>query len=158
MTRAAVTKIARATAALIGLKREVRDEEIEIDPRFAGPGAADLITVRGRRVLAESPVCLYAGSLVPTELLDACPPGARRQRAPSAPRPPLCAPALCGSRQVPTAWRPASRRWLPSQHSSYFRSEVHPIHCPWPHSPIFDLGLANFFLYAPNFFLHFLFF
>lgn len=38
MTRAAVTKIARATAALIGLKREIRDEEIEIDPRFAGPG------------------------------------------------------------------------------------------------------------------------
>lgn len=38
MTRAAVAKIARATAALIGLKREIRDEEIEIDPRFAGPG------------------------------------------------------------------------------------------------------------------------
>jgi precorrin-4/cobalt-precorrin-4 C11-methyltransferase len=43
----------------------------------AGPGAADLITVRGQRLLAASPVCLYAGSLVPTELLDACPPGAR---------------------------------------------------------------------------------
>ncbi|WP_306205053.1 precorrin-4 C(11)-methyltransferase [Actinoplanes sp. RD1] len=43
----------------------------------AGPGAADLITVRGRRLLAASPVCLYAGSLVPVELLDACPPGAR---------------------------------------------------------------------------------
>ena len=43
----------------------------------AGPGAADLITVRGRRVLSQSPVCLYAGSLVPTELLEACPPGAR---------------------------------------------------------------------------------
>ncbi len=43
----------------------------------AGPGAADLITVRGRRVLSESPVCLYAGSLVPAELLEACPPGAR---------------------------------------------------------------------------------
>lgn len=38
MTRAAVAKIARATAALIGLKREIRDAEIEIDPRFAGPG------------------------------------------------------------------------------------------------------------------------
>jgi 1-aminocyclopropane-1-carboxylate deaminase len=37
MTRAAVTKIARATAELVGLGREVRDEEIEIDPRFAGP-------------------------------------------------------------------------------------------------------------------------
>jgi precorrin-4/cobalt-precorrin-4 C11-methyltransferase len=43
----------------------------------AGPGAADLITVRGLRVLESAPVCLYAGSLVPRELLDACPPGAR---------------------------------------------------------------------------------
>ena len=43
----------------------------------AGPGAADLITVRGRDVLARTPVCLYAGSLVPVELLDVCPPGAR---------------------------------------------------------------------------------
>ncbi|MFJ6730426.1 precorrin-4 C(11)-methyltransferase [Streptomyces sp. NPDC091281] len=43
----------------------------------AGPGAADLITVRGARVLAASPVCLYAGSLVPRELLAECPDGAR---------------------------------------------------------------------------------
>ncbi|GGL18519.1 precorrin-4 C(11)-methyltransferase [Mangrovihabitans endophyticus] len=43
----------------------------------AGPGAADLITVRGRDLLAASPVCLYAGSLVPEELLAFCPPGAR---------------------------------------------------------------------------------
>ncbi|SNR60316.1 precorrin-4 C(11)-methyltransferase [Actinomadura mexicana] len=43
----------------------------------AGPGAADLITVRGLRVLESAPVCLYAGSLVPAELLEACPPGAR---------------------------------------------------------------------------------
>lgn len=43
----------------------------------AGPGAADLITLRGHRLLQESPVCLYAGSLVPLELLQACPPGAR---------------------------------------------------------------------------------
>jgi precorrin-4/cobalt-precorrin-4 C11-methyltransferase len=43
----------------------------------AGPGAADLITVRGRDLLARCPVCLYAGSLVPKELLDHCPPGAR---------------------------------------------------------------------------------
>ncbi|WP_106129834.1 precorrin-4 C(11)-methyltransferase [Pseudosporangium ferrugineum] len=43
----------------------------------AGPGAADLITVRGQRILGTAPVCLYAGSLVPRELLDACPPGAR---------------------------------------------------------------------------------
>jgi precorrin-4/cobalt-precorrin-4 C11-methyltransferase len=44
----------------------------------AGPGAADLITVRGLRLLAAAPVCLYAGSLVPAELLDSCPPGARK--------------------------------------------------------------------------------
>ena len=43
----------------------------------AGPGAADLITVRGQRLLAGAPVCLYAGSLVPVELLESCPPGAR---------------------------------------------------------------------------------
>ncbi|WP_062437496.1 precorrin-4 C(11)-methyltransferase [Herbidospora daliensis] len=43
----------------------------------AGPGAADLITVRGQRVIETSPVCLYAGSLVPAELLARCPDGAR---------------------------------------------------------------------------------
>ena len=43
----------------------------------AGPGAADLITLRGRDLIAASPVCLYAGSLVPAALLDHCPPGAR---------------------------------------------------------------------------------
>ncbi|MBK1733073.1 precorrin-4 C(11)-methyltransferase [Thiococcus pfennigii] len=43
----------------------------------AGPGAADLITVRGRDLLARCPVCLYAGSIVPPELLAYCPPGAR---------------------------------------------------------------------------------
>ncbi|WP_417580641.1 precorrin-4 C(11)-methyltransferase [Pelagibacterium sp.] len=43
----------------------------------AGPGAADLITVRGRDLLAKCPVCLYAGSIVPKELLDWCPKGAR---------------------------------------------------------------------------------
>lgn len=43
----------------------------------AGPGAADLLTVRGLRLLQKSPVCLYAGALVPVELLVECPPGAR---------------------------------------------------------------------------------
>jgi precorrin-4/cobalt-precorrin-4 C11-methyltransferase len=43
----------------------------------AGPGAADLITVRGRDLIARCPVCLYAGSLVPKDLLTYCPPGAR---------------------------------------------------------------------------------
>jgi precorrin-4/cobalt-precorrin-4 C11-methyltransferase len=43
----------------------------------AGPGAPDLITVRGRDLIARCPVCLYAGSLVPQALLAYCPPGAR---------------------------------------------------------------------------------
>ena len=43
----------------------------------AGPGAADLITLRGRDLLASCPVCLYAGSVVPPEMLAHCPPGAR---------------------------------------------------------------------------------
>ncbi|WP_316159167.1 MULTISPECIES: precorrin-4 C(11)-methyltransferase [unclassified Bradyrhizobium] len=43
----------------------------------AGPGAADLITLRGRDLIGRCPVCLYAGSLVPQALLDHCPPGAR---------------------------------------------------------------------------------
>jgi len=43
----------------------------------AGPGAADLITLRGRDLIARCPVCLYAGSLVPRELLVHCPDGAR---------------------------------------------------------------------------------
>ncbi|MFI0846480.1 precorrin-4 C(11)-methyltransferase [Mesorhizobium sp. IMUNJ 23232] len=43
----------------------------------AGPGAADLITVRGRDLIARCPVCLYAGSIVAKEMLDWCPPGAK---------------------------------------------------------------------------------
>ena len=43
----------------------------------AGPGAADLITLRGRDLIAACPVCLYAGSLVPEALLSHCPEGAR---------------------------------------------------------------------------------
>ncbi|MHA1564002.1 MAG: precorrin-4 C(11)-methyltransferase [Alphaproteobacteria bacterium] len=41
----------------------------------AGPGAPDLITVRGLRLLEACPVCLYAGSLVPSELVAAAPAG-----------------------------------------------------------------------------------
>ena len=43
----------------------------------AGPGAADLLTLRGRDLLARCPVCLYAGSIVPPDMLQFCPPGAR---------------------------------------------------------------------------------
>ncbi len=42
----------------------------------AGPGAADLITVRGRDLIAACPVCLYAGSLVPAEVVAVAPEGA----------------------------------------------------------------------------------
>lgn len=43
----------------------------------AGPGAADLITVRGQRILQRCRVCLYAGSIMPDDLLQFCPAGAR---------------------------------------------------------------------------------
>ena len=43
----------------------------------AGPGAADLITVRGQRLIQRCEVCLYAGSIMPEDLLALCPPDAR---------------------------------------------------------------------------------
>ncbi|MFY0623364.1 MAG: precorrin-4 C(11)-methyltransferase [Pelagimonas sp.] len=43
----------------------------------AGPGAADLLTLRGRDIIASCPVCLYAGSLVPEAILGHCPEGAK---------------------------------------------------------------------------------
>lgn len=43
----------------------------------AGPGAPDLITLRGRELIGACPVCLYAGSLIPRAMLGWCPPGAR---------------------------------------------------------------------------------
>lgn len=42
----------------------------------AGPGAPDLLTLRARDLIAASPVCLYAGALVPREVLAHCPRGA----------------------------------------------------------------------------------
>ncbi|SPJ23003.1 precorrin-4 C(11)-methyltransferase [Palleronia abyssalis] len=43
----------------------------------AGPGAPDLLTLRGRDLIAACPVCLYAGSLVPEAILSHCPDNAR---------------------------------------------------------------------------------
>ena len=42
----------------------------------AGPGAPDLLTLRGRDLIAACPVCLYAGSLIPQAVLGHCPAGA----------------------------------------------------------------------------------
>ena len=43
----------------------------------AGPGAPDLLTLRGRDLIARCQVCLYAGSLVPEGVLAHCPPDAK---------------------------------------------------------------------------------
>ena len=42
----------------------------------AGPGAADLITLRGAKLLGQVKMVLYAGSLVPLEMLQHCDPAA----------------------------------------------------------------------------------
>ncbi len=55
----------------------VGDQAVTVYFIGAGPGAADLITVRGQRLLASCPVCLYAGSIMPDDLLAMCPPDAR---------------------------------------------------------------------------------
>lgn len=55
----------------------VGDQAVTVYFIGAGPGAADLITVRGQRLLSRCPVCLYAGSIMPDELLACCPPEAR---------------------------------------------------------------------------------
>ena len=64
--------------ATVAAARSADAKEASMTVHFigAGPGAADLITVRGRDLIARSPVCLYAGSLVPQALLAHCPPGA----------------------------------------------------------------------------------
>lgn len=51
------------------------DSDTEVTVYFigAGPGAADLITVRGQRILQRCAVCLYAGSIMPNDLLANCP-------------------------------------------------------------------------------------
>ena len=43
----------------------------------AGPGDPELITIRGLRLIQSCQVCLYAGSLVPEEIVGSAPNGAR---------------------------------------------------------------------------------
>ena len=43
----------------------------------AGPGDPELITVRGLRLIQSCQICLYAGSLVPEEIIGSAPNGAR---------------------------------------------------------------------------------
>ncbi|WP_027351657.1 1-aminocyclopropane-1-carboxylate deaminase [Halotalea alkalilenta] len=60
MTRAAVTKIARATAEMIELAKPILDEDVVIDPRFAGPdyGLPDEATIAAIRLAAQSEAML----------------------------------------------------------------------------------------------------
>jgi len=55
----------------------VDGDEVTVYFIGAGPGAADLITVRGQRLLGQCQVCLYAGSIMPGDLLALCPPEAK---------------------------------------------------------------------------------
>jgi precorrin-4/cobalt-precorrin-4 C11-methyltransferase len=55
----------------------VVDQQVTVHFIGAGPGAADLITLRAQRLIATSPICLYAGALVPPEVLEHAPAGAR---------------------------------------------------------------------------------
>ncbi len=43
----------------------------------AGPGDPELLTIKGRALIERCPVCLYAGSLVPLEIVACAPPGAK---------------------------------------------------------------------------------
>ena len=54
----------------------VAEERFPIEIVGAGPGDPDLISVRGRRMLEQADLILYAGSLVPKELTDCHKPGA----------------------------------------------------------------------------------
>jgi precorrin-4/cobalt-precorrin-4 C11-methyltransferase len=74
--RAARSRLGRAPQ---GIFADEECGEIGVTVHFigAGPGAADLLTLRGRDLIASSPVCLYAGSLVPEGVLSHCPPGCR---------------------------------------------------------------------------------
>jgi precorrin-4/cobalt-precorrin-4 C11-methyltransferase len=54
-----------------------RGEAMTVHFIGAGPGAPDLLTIRAQRLIASCRVCLYAGALVPREIVDHAPDGAR---------------------------------------------------------------------------------
>ena len=58
----------------------ISERQIKMTVHFigAGPGAPDLLTLRGRDLIAKCDLCLYAGSLVPDEILGHCPPQRER--------------------------------------------------------------------------------
>jgi precorrin-4/cobalt-precorrin-4 C11-methyltransferase len=58
-------------------EQAARDEAMRVHFIGAGPGAPDLLTLRGAEIISRCPVCLYAGSLVSTEILALCPEGSR---------------------------------------------------------------------------------
>jgi precorrin-4/cobalt-precorrin-4 C11-methyltransferase len=57
--------------------KTTRGEAMTVHFIGAGPGAPDLLTLRGKDILSRCPVCLYAGSLVHPDILAFCPEGAR---------------------------------------------------------------------------------
>src|SRR3546814_4224334 len=59
------------------LAKDLRRRGMTVYVIGAGPGAPDLITLRGRDLIARCPVVLYAGSLVPAEVVAVAPAGAR---------------------------------------------------------------------------------
>src|SRR2546428_13209503 len=67
----------RSAAAVHPARIFRRQAQVTVHFIGAGPGAPDLITVRGLRLIERCPVCLYAGSLVPRDIVAAAPAGAR---------------------------------------------------------------------------------
>ena len=64
------------TAALAIDRKYLRQRHAHVEIVGAGPGAPDLVSVRGRRMLEKADLILYAGSLVPRELTSCAKPGA----------------------------------------------------------------------------------
>jgi precorrin-4/cobalt-precorrin-4 C11-methyltransferase len=63
--------------ALLSAKGSAEGAAVTVHFIGAGPGAPDLLTLRAQRLIGACPVCLYAGALVPAEVLAHAPPGAR---------------------------------------------------------------------------------